>query len=119
MYVVRVLNKFYDTCAVSISVKEKKLISVSIITIVSMMWYNNNTEKNKCKTILITKNNMRNARNTHSNTHFSTHSIWLVEIHMGPTKPCGSHIRLVDPMWILTNQRECVEMCVASISQII
>ena len=31
---------------------------------------------------------------------------------MGPTKLCGSHINLVGPMWILTNQRECVEKCV-------
>ena len=52
---------------------------------------------------------MRNASNTHSNTHFSTHSLWLVKIHMGPTKSCGSHINLVGPMWILTNQRKCVE----------
>jgi len=31
---------------------------------------------------------------------------------MGPTKSRGSHIHLVDPMWILTNQRECVDRCV-------
>jgi len=39
--------------------------------------------------------------NTSSNTHFSTHSFWLVKIHMGPTKSCGSYILLVGPMWIL------------------
>jgi len=55
---------------------------------------------------------MRNASNTPSNTHFSTHSFWLVKIHMGPTKSCGSHINLVGPMWILTNQRGCIEKCV-------
>jgi len=55
---------------------------------------------------------LRNASNTHSNTHFSTHSLWLVKIHMGPTKSCGSHIILVGLMQILTNQRECFEKCV-------
>ena len=54
----------------------------------------------------------RNASNTPSNTHFSTHSLWLVKIHMGPTKSCGSHINLVGRIWILTNQRECIEKCV-------
>jgi len=54
----------------------------------------------------------RNVSNTHSNTHFSTHSLWLVKIYMGPTKSCGSYINLVGPMWFLTNQRECVEKCV-------
>jgi len=28
---------------------------------------------------------------------------------MGPIKLCGSHIDLVGPICILTNQRECVE----------
>jgi hypothetical protein len=28
----------------------------------------------------------------------ATHSLWLVKIHMGPTKSCGSHINLVGPM---------------------
>jgi len=28
---------------------------------------------------------------------------------MGPTKSCASHINLVEPTWILTSQRECVE----------
>jgi len=46
---------------------------------------------------------------THLLTHTFQHSLWLVKIHMGPTKSCGSHINLVGPMWILTNQRECVE----------
>jgi len=55
---------------------------------------------------------MRNASNTHSNTHFSTRSLWLVKIHMGPTKACGSHINLVGSMWILTNQIECIKKCV-------
>jgi len=54
----------------------------------------------------------RNASNTHSNTHFSTHFFWLVKINTGPIKSCGSHMNLVGPMWILTNQRECVEKCV-------
>ena len=39
--------------------------------------------------------------------HILTHT--FQHIHMGPTKSCGSHIHLVGPMWILTNQRECVE----------
>jgi len=52
---------------------------------------------------------MRNASNTHSNTHFPKQSLWLVKIHMGPTKSCASHINLVEPTWILTSQRECVE----------
>jgi len=55
---------------------------------------------------------MRNASNTPSNTHFLTHYLWLVKIYMGSTKSCGSHINLVGPIWILTNQRECVEKCV-------
>jgi len=49
---------------------------------------------------------------THILTHIFQHSLWLVKIHMGPTKSCGSHIHLVGPMWILTNQRECVDKCV-------
>jgi len=43
----------------------------------------------------------RNASNTPFNTHFSTHSLWLVKIHTGPTKSCGSYILFVGPMWIL------------------
>jgi len=54
----------------------------------------------------------RNASNTPSNTHFLTHSLWLVKIHMSSTKSCRSHINLVGPIWILTNQRVCVEKCV-------
>jgi len=54
----------------------------------------------------------RNASNTPSNTHFSTHPFWLVKIHMGPTKLIWDPHDLVGPMWILTNQRECVEKCV-------
>jgi len=42
----------------------------------------------------------------------STHSLWLVEIHMGPTKFIWDPHDLVGLMWILTNQRECVEKCV-------
>jgi len=45
-------------------------------------------------------------------THFSTHSLWLVKIHMGPTKFIWDPHVLVEPMWILTNQRECVGKCV-------
>ena len=70
--------------------------------------------KEKLKTNFFFKNilNKRNASNTPFNTHFLTHSLWLVKIYMGPTKSCGSHINLVGPMWILTNQKECVEKCV-------
>jgi len=55
---------------------------------------------------------MRNASNTPSNTHFSTHSLWFVEIHMRSTKFIWDPHDLVGPMWILTNQRECVKKCV-------
>jgi len=55
---------------------------------------------------------LRNATNTLFNTHFSTHSLWLIKIHIGPTKSCGSYIFLVGHMWILTNQRECGGKCV-------
>jgi len=55
---------------------------------------------------------MRNASNTLSNTHFSTHPFLLAKIHMGPTKLIWDPHDLVRPMWILTNQRECVEKCV-------
>jgi len=55
---------------------------------------------------------MRNASNTHYNTHIPIHSFWLVKTYMGSTKSCESHISLVSPMWILINQRECVEKCV-------
>ena len=37
---------------------------------------------------------------------------------MGPTESCGSHINLVGPMWILSNRKECVKKCVASISHV-
>jgi len=53
-----------------------------------------------------------NASNTLSNTQFSTYSFWMVKIHMSLTKSHGSQINLVDSMWILTNQNECVEKCV-------
>ena len=52
---------------------------------------------------------MRNVSNTSSNTYFSTHSLWLIKIHMGPTKFTWDPHDLVGPVWILTNQRECVE----------
>jgi len=55
------------------------------------------------------KCNKRNASNTHSNTHFSIHSLWLVKIHMGPTKFIWDQYDLVGPMWVLTNQKECAE----------
>jgi len=58
---------------------------------------------------------LKNASNTHFNTHFSTHSLWLVKIHTGPTKFIWDLHDLVRPVWILTNQRECVEKCVAII----
>jgi len=47
-----------------------------------------------------------------SNISSYTHSLWLVKIHMDPTKSCGSYILFVGPMWILTNQKKCVEKCV-------
>jgi len=37
---------------------------------------------------------------------------WVPPNHVGLTKSCESHINLVDPICILTNQRECVEKCV-------
>ena len=55
-------------------------------------------------TILFTRNS--------SDIHFSTYSFWFVKIHMGPIKSCEFHINLVGPMWILNNQKECVEKCV-------
>jgi len=54
----------------------------------------------------------RNTSNTSSNTHFSTHSFWLVKIYIGSTKLCGFHMNLVGFIWISTNQRECVKKCV-------
>jgi len=66
--------------------------------------------QDKCTTFVERKK--RNVSNTHFNTHFSTHFLWLVKIHMRPTKSCGSYIHLVGLMWILTNQRECVLKCV-------
>ena len=35
-----------------------------------------------------------------------------IQIHIGPTKFKWDPHALVGPMWILTNQRECVEKCV-------
>jgi len=55
---------------------------------------------------------LKNANKTHSNTHFLTHSLWLVKAHMGPTKFIWDLHDLVGPMWVLTNQRECVGECV-------
>ena len=49
---------------------------------------------------------------THLLTHTFQHSLWLVKIHMGPTKFTWDPHDLVGPMWILTNQRECVRKCV-------
>ena len=51
-----------------------------------------------------------------NNTHFSTHFFSLAKIHMGSTKLIWDPYDLVGPMWVLTNQRKCVERCVASIS---
>jgi len=48
-------------------------------------------------------------------THISTHSLWLVKIRMGSTKLIRVPHDLMGPMWILTIQRECVNICVASI----
>jgi len=55
---------------------------------------------------------MRNTSNTLFNSYFSTHSLWLVKIYMGPTKLIWDPHDLVRPMWILTNQKKCVEKCV-------
>jgi len=55
---------------------------------------------------------MKNASNTYSNTDSSTHYLWLVEIHMSPTKSCRSPINLLGDMWILTHQKKYVEKCV-------
>lgn len=33
----------------------------------------------------------KNAKNKLFNRHISTNSLLIVEIHMGPTKFCGSH----------------------------
>jgi hypothetical protein len=52
---------------------------------------------------------MRNTNNTHFNTYFSTHSLSLVKIYTCPTKTYGSHRYLVGSMWILTNQKECIQ----------
>jgi len=60
----------------------------------------------------------RNASNTHSNTHFSVHSLWLVRIHIGPIKIIWDPHDLVGLMWILTNQRECVEKCVLELTHV-
>jgi hypothetical protein len=54
----------------------------------------------------------RNASNTYVNTHFSTYSLWLVKFHMGPTKFIRVPHDFVGPMWILINQRGCIEKCV-------
>jgi len=61
------------------------------------------------------KYKIREMLATYILTHFSTHSFWLVKIHMGPTKFIWDPHNLVGLMWILTNQRECVGKCVASI----
>jgi len=45
---------------------------------------------------------------THILTHTFKHTLWLVKIHMSPTKSYGSHINFVGLKWILTDQRECV-----------
>jgi len=55
----------------------------------------------------------RNASNTPSNTHFSTHSLLLVKIHMGPTKSCGSHMNFNQSKRVCW--KVCVRRCVASI----
>ena len=52
-----------------------------------------------------------NKRNT-SNTHFSIYCLWLVRIHIAPTKIIWDPHDFVGLMWMLTNQRECVEKCI-------
>jgi len=44
-------------------------------------------------------------------THLLTHSPWLINIHMGPTKFIWDPHDLVGLIWILTNQIKCVEKC--------
>lgn len=46
----------------------------------------------------------KNVSNTYFNIYFSTHSPWLVKIHMDPIKLYGSHVNLI-------NQKECVKKC--------
>jgi len=58
---------------------------------------------------------LHNARRGMLATHILKHTFqhtWLVKIHMGPTKFTWDPHNLVEPVWILTNQRECVEKCV-------
>jgi len=43
--------------------------------------------------------------------HILTYILWLIKIHMGPTKSCGFHVNLVGLMWILTDQKECIKKC--------
>jgi len=50
-----------------------------------------------------------NASNIYSNTYFSIHSFWFVKIYMGPIKFTWDPHDFVGPMWILTNQKKCVE----------
>ena len=83
----------------------KKCIFIFLIIFCRLIWYPNFHDN----LAIYTK---RNASNTPSNTYFSTHSLWLVEIHIGPTKFIWDLHDLVRPMWIWTNQRECVENCV-------
>jgi len=44
-------------------------------------------------------------------THILTHSLWLVKIHICPTKSWGTHIYLVGHISVLTNKKKCVENC--------
>jgi len=71
----------------------------------------NRKSKNK-NTKKVVVYDQRNASNTPSNTHFSTHSLWLVKFHMRPIKFIWDSHALVRPMWILINQKKCVEKCV-------
>lgn len=51
---------------------------------------------------------------THILTHISQHTLWLVKIHMSPTKSCGSHVNSNKSKRVCW--KVCVKMCVASIS---
>ena len=51
----------------------------------------------------------RNANNTHFNTYFLTHSLWLIKIHMCSTKLIWVPHDLVGPTWILTNQKKYIK----------
>jgi len=63
---------------------------------------------------------LRNAIDTCFNIQFSTHSFWLIKIHMRPTKFMWDPHNLTGLVWILIIQKECIEkihvkMCVVTV----